>query len=363
MFRVSLLSFALLLSAQPHAQSDFWRLDEYWQKYPAQKELSKSFADIVRNPPVPLSTVQDKPILIYLITPSRQLSDYWRRNQLAFTDRLDELAIKYTLKTHDIKVNSSETKRLQLLENALSKDPDFIVLTLDMASSTDAIKHILNNKKTRLILDNVTAPLKSPGKNKPLLYVGFDHQTGTKMLAQYFMETFPDTTQFAVNDYYPGYISEVRGKSFITMMAKTHHFELLSHLYSDATLGSARNNTINLVDLHPNLDFIYASSTDIAIGTSKALQILGRKDIQVNGWGGGTMELQALAKGELDVTVMRMNDDSGVAMAEAIKLVLDKKEELVPIVYSGEFKLVTSRTQQTQVEKLIKHAFRYSDRH
>ncbi|WP_028863932.1 substrate-binding domain-containing protein [Psychromonas aquimarina] len=363
MLRITIISLFLLCTTQVHSRADFWSLNEYWQEYPYQQELSESFSDIVRNPPAPLSYTQDKPVFIYFITPSRQLSDYWRRNRTAFTERLNELNIKYKIKSYDTKANSQEAQKRKLMQRALSENPDFIILTLDTAPDRNFTRRILNQKKTRIIVQNVTNPVKSWHKNQPLLYVGFDHESGTKILAEYFKKTFSGKTKYAVNNFYPGYISKVRGNSFITMLEKNSRFELLSHVYTDASQGSARSNTLNLVDLYPDLNFIYASATDIAIGTSKALQRLGREDIKVNGWGGGTMELQALAKGELDVTVMRMNDDSGVAMAEAVKLVLEKKEELVPVVYSGEFKLVTSETKPSEVEKLIKHAFRYSDPH
>ncbi len=363
MLRITILSLFLLCTTQVHSRSDFWPLAEYWQEYPYQQELSKTFSDIVRNPPAALSYTQDKPVFIYFITPSRQLSDYWRRNRTAFTQRLDELSIKYKIKSHDTKANSQETQKRKLMQRALSDNPDFLILTLETAPDRDFIRKVLKQKKTRIIVQNVTNPVKSWHENQPLLYVGFDHESGTKMLAEYFKKIFSGKTKFAVNNYYPGYISEVRGNSFITMLEKDSSFDLLSHVHTDASQGSARSNTLHLVDIYPDLNFIYASATDIAIGTSKALQRLGREDIKVNGWGGGTMELQALAKGELDVTVMRMNDDSGVAMAEAVKLVLEKKEELVPVVYSGDFKLVTSKTSPSEVEKLIKHAFRYSDAH
>ncbi|WP_019614094.1 substrate-binding domain-containing protein [Psychromonas ossibalaenae] len=363
MLRITILSLFFLCTAQAHSRSDFWRLEEYWQKYPYQQELSESFSNIVENPPTPLSFTQDNPVFIYFITPSRQLSDYWRRSRTAFTERLDELSIKYKIKSYDTKATSQEAQKRKLMQRALAENPDFLILTLDTAPEHDFIRRILNQKKTRIIVQNVTNPVKSWHENPPLLYVGFDHESGTKILAEYFKKTFPGKTKYAVNNFYPGYISDVRGHSFITMLEKNSRFELLSHVYTDATQGSARSNALNLVDLYPKLNFIYASATDIAIGTSKALQRLGREDIKVNGWGGGSMELQALAKGELDVTVMRMNDDNGVAMAEAVKLVLEKKEELVPVVYSGEFKLVTSKTSPLEIEKFIKHAFRYSDPH
>ena len=49
----------------------------------------------------------------------------------------------------------------------------------------------------------------------------------------------------------------------------------------------------------------------------------GVKIFLINGWGGGSAELEAIERGDLDVTVMRMNDDTGIAMAEAIKWDLD----------------------------------------
>lgn len=76
--------------------------------------------------------------------------------------------------------------------------------------------------------------------------------------------------------------------------------------------------------------------------------------------GGGSAELEALQDGRLAVTVMRMNDDTGIAMAEAIKR--DLAGLPVPLVYSGEFELVTQNTTTEHIERLKQRAFRYSDR-
>ena len=81
---------------------------------------------------------------------------------------------------------------------------------------------------------------------------------------------------------------------------------------------------------------------------------------QVDGWGGGSAELEAIARGDLDVTIMRMNDDTGIAMAEAIKWDLESKP--VPHVYSGDFELVTKEDSAAKIEQLKKRAFRYSDK-
>jgi autoinducer 2-binding protein LuxP len=113
------------------------------------------------------------------------------------------------------------------------------------------------------------------------------------------------------------------------------------------------------VENDSDIRFIYACSTDVALGAADALKQLNRQDIQLNGWGGGTAELEAIANGDLDVTVMRMNDDTGIAMAEAIKWDLEGKQ--VPQVFSGDFELVTSDDSPAVIDKLKQRAFRYSD--
>ncbi|OXX72331.1 ABC transporter substrate-binding protein, partial [Vibrio sp. V03_P4A6T147] len=122
---------------------------------------------------------------------------------------------------------------------------------------------------------------------------------------------------------------------------------------------SAFDATLRILKQTPDINFIYACSTDVALGAMDALQQQNREDITLNGWGGGEAELDALQNSTLDVTIMRVNDDAGVAMAEAIKWDLEGKP--VPTVYSGDFELVTKEVSSAYIEKLKKRAFRYSD--
>ncbi|MDA7747361.1 substrate-binding domain-containing protein, partial [Psychromonas sp.] len=336
------------------------RLEAYSLKTPSYRKTSESFSELIQHPASPISFEQKEPVIVYFINPTLQISDYWRRNQIAFERRLDELGIKYIIRIHDIKTNSPEEQKQRLLHRALSDEPNFIILTLDAAPDVAFIDAMLKPTKTQLIVLNVTEPILSWGTYQPLIYVGFDHVLGTKMLANYFIETFPKNSKFAVNNFYPSYISQFRGDKFIDIVSKKNMFNLLSHEHTQATHGSARTVTRTLIDEHPDVDFIYSCSTDIALGTSNELKSLGRSDIKLNGWGGGTEELEAIKRKELAVTVMRMNDDNGVAMAEAVKLSLEKKQQSIPLVYSGEFQLVTTETSSSDIAEFKKQAFRYS---
>ena len=57
---------------------------------------------------------------------------------------------------------------------------------------------------------------------------------------------------------------------------------------------------------------------------------------------------------------MRMNDDNGVAMAEAIHLDLAGRAAEVPTVYSGDMMVVDGDTTPQELERLKARAFRYS---
>ncbi|CRZ53884.1 autoinducer 2-binding periplasmic protein LuxP precursor [Vibrio cholerae CT 5369-93] len=192
-----------------------------------------------------------------------------------------------------------------------------------------------------------------------MMYIGFDHEYGAQLLAQYYQAHAPKKP-YSVLYFSEGYISEARGDTFIQDMNAVHHFPLASSYYTKATEQSGYEATLNIVKNNPEIGFIYACATDVALGAAQALKELNRQDILVNGWGGGSAELEALAKGELDVTVMRMNDDTGVAMAEAIKWDLEGKS--VPLVYSGDFEVVTKQDSAARIAELKARAFRYSDR-
>ena len=79
-------------------------------------------------------------------------------------------------------------------------------------------------------------------------------------------------------------------------------------------------------------------------------------DFTINGWGGGSAELASLSlkKNGIDLTVMRINDDNGVAMAEAIKYELEQKTPLIPRVFSGEMVIIDKETTKEEIEKLKK---------
>ncbi len=336
----------------------YWGYDEYLAKYPEESVLTSELKNTVKMEPIPLSIKQDKPIKISFIYPGEQASDYWVRNLIALESRLKALNIKYELTTVSTRLNIDFKEQSRSLYNAIDKKSDYLIFTLNTTRHRKFIEHVIQSPDTQIILQNITTPVKAWHDCQPLMYVGFDHVIGTKLLANYYQQQFPNGAKYGMLYYSYGYLSTARGDVFVQSM-DNNRYTLTSSFYTEATRESAYNATQSILQDRSDVDFIYASSTDIALGAVDALNLFDDVQPLVNGWGGGSLELEAIKNGTLDVTVMRMNDDTGVAMAEAIKLDLEGKK--VPTVFSGDFEVITSETNPEKIEALKERAFRYSD--
>ncbi|SDG99020.1 autoinducer 2-binding protein LuxP [Vibrio xiamenensis] len=339
--------------------SGYWQYDEFLAQHPKQQSLTEQLSNTVRQRPIALTSTQQKPISISVVYPGQQISDYWIRNIKAFEMRMEKLGIRYEINQVFTRPNIDFRQQSVSLLDAIHNKADYLIFTLDTTRHRKFIEHVLSSTNTKLILQNITTPVKDWDGHQPFMYVGFDHLKGTEVLEKYYLSVKPDTSRYSVLYFSEGYVSDARGDTFIEEMSHNHHYPLSSSYYTKATRESGYSTALKAVKDDPTISFIYACSTDVALGASDALKELGRGDILLNGWGGGTAELEAIARGDLGVTVMRMNDDTGIAMAEAIKWDLEGKP--VPTVYSGDFELVTANDDPKKIEQLKKRAFRYSD--
>ncbi|UAB72538.1 autoinducer 2-binding periplasmic protein LuxP [Vibrio sp. SCSIO 43132] len=358
---VGTISLALTSSLNAaQVLNGYWEYSDFLKTFPEQQSLVRNFSDVVRSEPVPLKVKQRKPVTISVIYPGEQVSDYWRRNIKAFSKRMDELGIEYKINKVFTRPNVDIRQQSASLMEAIRNKSGYLIFTLDTGRHRKFIEHVLNSPDTKLILQNITTPLKAWEQNQPFMYVGFDHATGSRALASHFKSRFPRGADYSVLFFSQGYISAARGDTFIdAMSSEGENYQLRSSFYTKASRESGYQAAKNAIKKGDNLAFMYACSTDVALGATDAIKELGRNDIIINGWGGGSAELEAIQKGELDVTIMRMNDDTGVAMAEAIKM--DLEDKTVPTVYSGDFEIVTSQDSEERIQELKLRAFRYSD--
>lgn len=357
------LALLWLAASVCHAEmNDFWEVDDYLGQHPEQLERMTAFSARVAAPAQPLNERQRQiPVIrIAKIYPAEQDSDYWRRNLRAFDARMDELGLRYQLTSYFSGPTEDDLARqLAHLELALTDDPDYLVYTLSSPEHVALVERIIANGRPKVILQNITTPLHRWDGMQPFMYVGFDHRRGTRMLAGYMRQH--SQGNYAVLKPAPGYLSLVRGDSFVQAMSSSSQHRLVDTYHTDLDSERAYHATLDALQRQAELSMIYASSTDIALGAARALRQQGRlEQVLLNGWGGGTEELQALRSGLLDVTVMRLNDDSGVAIAEAISQDSAGKGSSLPLIYSGEMVLVDRQMSTVELEGYRRRAFRYS---
>lgn len=343
-------------------KSKYIPVAEYLALHPEEKKKSEIFSRVVSGAAQPIpSSFQGKKVKIGIVYPGEQVSDYWRRSLQSFEGRMQALHIPYEIQQHFTKGGGVEARiQARLLKEALAEKPDYLVFTLDVDRHKRLIERILAKEKPRLFLQNITTPLAEWEGNQPF-YVGFDHTIGTTILAEYFLKKYGSKGSYGLLYYSQGYVSTMRGDTFLKIMRQKGGPRLAASFYTDGNREKAKAATLSGLSLVADLNFIYACATDVALGAIDGLRESGvKREISVNGWGGGEAELAALAAGDLDVTVMRMNDDNGVAMAEAIRLDLLGKNNEVPTVFSGEFVLVTRDSSVEELGRLKQKAFRYS---
>jgi autoinducer 2-binding protein LuxP len=334
--------------------SNFWSIDEYVALHPEQRKLMENFNQVVQAEAVSIPVKNEK-IKITLIYPYEEVSDYWLKSKKSFELRMQELKIDYDLEAFFINPSDIQSQRAQII-NALSNNSNYLIFTLNVSEHQKLISQVISQQKTKVILQNITTPIKSWDNNQPFMYVGFDHTEGTKLLVEYFKKRFPSGAKYIMLYHNVGYVSQMRGDSFISLMGDKY-----IPSKSFFTYGKSQNAQNALQNLQDDVDFVYSCATDISLGASHGLSSLSKsKEILLNGWGGGDQEINMLKKGEIDVTVMRMNDDNGVAMAEAIKLDITSQSNKIPLIYSGQFVLIDKNIDDTKLDLLKQKAFRYS---
>lgn len=357
--RLLLLGLCIAPTLAAHVGSDYITIKEYTQKNPEQPALMARFSALVESPAKPVLQPLTRPVKIAAVYPGQQKSDYWHRNIQAFQLRLRKLNIDYRFDDYSLQSPTPLIQQQQAIDSALKNDPDYLILTLDDANQKRLIDPLLIRQRPKIILLNITTPLRSWATNKPLIYIGFDHILGSQMLADQLFQNSPKPpTSIGILYRQPGYVSRLRGGTFSDSMAR-HGAQLHSAYYTQGDSASAFDATLAMLSSESPPDFIYTCSTDLALGAIQALRQAGLDGtIGINGWGGGSAELEAIQQGDLALTVMRLNDDTGIAIAEAIRN--DQQNKPVPQIYSGRMQIATPQQGAERIQRLSDTAFRYS---
>jgi len=302
----------------------------------------------------------DEPPKIAVIYPSQDVSDFWLRSYMAMEARFNEMGLKFEATQFasnmgDLLLQSTYS------EQVAEDDFDYVIFgPSELQAQQDDIKRLMDAGKKVIVL-NFDTPLQAWGDDQPMMYTTFSHLFGALNICNWIVENLGTEGTYAMIRGTPGGVDDQRSGGFQECLAEKSDWKLAYEHYGDFQREGGFNGAQQIIQAYPEVTLLHNANTAMAMGAISAVQAAdaGEK-VQVTAWGGTGDELEALRNGELVATPMRMSDDVGVAMAEAIRADIEGRTDDIPLVFLGRIDIVSSASGPDVVDAFEKEAFRYT---
>ncbi|MGI9485768.1 MAG: substrate-binding domain-containing protein [Geminicoccaceae bacterium] len=310
----------------------------------------------------PFSGTQDAPIQIALIYPSADVSDFWARNYLALTKRLEQLGIRY--ETTEFASRQIEHELQSTYATQVEQDADLYDYVIfgpsELATQADNIDKLAGNDGFVTYVWAFHTPLKDLS-NQPAAWFDFSSAYGAQKICDYMLERLGSDVTFALNRGIPGVTDNQRSGDFIDCVKEKGNWTVAYEHYGEYQREGGFDGTNSILQAYPEAKVIHNANTAMAMGSVEAQVAAGvHGEIFSTGWGGTGLELDAIRRGELDATPMRMGDDVGAATAEAIKADMEDRAGELPLVFLGRITVAHDELSAEEIDALEQEAFRFS---
>lgn len=311
---------------------------------------------------VPYAGAQDGPLQIALIYPSADTSDFWARNYLAMTKRLDELGIEY--ETTEFASRQIEHSLQSTYANQVVQDADLYDFVIfgpsELAIQADNIDKMAGNDGFATFVWAFHTPPKEL-ENQPDAWFDFSSAAGALTMCDYMLERLGSDVTMAMNRGIPGITDDQRSGDFKACVEEKGNWTTVYEHYGEYQREGGFEGTSLILQAYPEATIIHNANTAMAMGSVEAQLAVGKeKEVFSTGWGGTGLELDAIRRGELDATPMRMGDDVGAATAEAIKAHMEGRQDELPFVFLGRITVAHDQMSAEQIDALEQEAFRFS---
>ena len=310
----------------------------------------------------PFGGTQDAPIQIALIYPSSDTSDFWARNYLALTKRLDQLGIAY--ETTEFASRQIEHSLQSTYSNQVSQDADLYDYVIfgpsELSIQADNIDKLASNDGFATYVWAFHTPLKSLG-TQPDAWFDFSSAAGALTMCDYMIGRLGEGVTMAMNRGIPGITDNQRSGDFKECVETKAGWTTVYEHYGEYQREGGFAGTSLILQAYPEANIIHNANTAMAMGSVEAQVAVGKeKDIFSTGWGGTGLELDAIRRGALAATPMRMGDDVGAATAEASKADLEGRADELPLVFLGRITVAHDQMSADEIDALEQEAFRFS---
>lgn len=336
---------------------------DYWVPQQVNVEGTlEALQAVVGSEAVVFTGTQNRPIEIALIYPSADVSDFWARNFLALTARLDELGIEYN--TTEFASRQVEHSLQATYATQVEQDADLYDYVIfgpsELATQADNIDKLAANEGFSTYVWAFHTPLKYL-ENQPNAWFDFSSAAGALVMCDYMLSRLGNDVIYALNRGIPGITDNQRSGDFMNCVAEKGNWQPVYEHYGEYQREGGFDGTNLILQAYPEAKVIHNANTAMAMGSVEA-QVAAdmHKNIFSTGWGGTGLELDAIRRGELNATPMRMGDDVGAATAEAIKADLEGRAGELPLVFLGRITVAHDELSLEEIDALEQEAFRFS---
>jgi len=173
------------------------------------------------------------------------------------------------------------------------------------------------------------------GSNEGVTFIGTDNVAGAALAAQYLCDALDDGEQVAILQ---GIITQSTGQARATGAAEglaACALEIVAELPADWDTAKALTVAEDILSGYPDLDGIFASNDNMALGALEAIKAAGLLDqITVVGYDANPNAADAVLTGELEATIAQAPYNMGKFGIESLVRLING-EMLAPVIDTG----------------------------
>ncbi|MCB4365108.1 ABC transporter substrate-binding protein [Hydrogenophaga taeniospiralis] len=269
-----------------------------------------------------LAMAADKEIAVIVKTTN---SDFWQNVKKGSNDAASK-AKGYTATFQGAASDTDLAGQVALVENAVNRKVAGIVLApSDPDALIPAMKKAWEAKIPVVLIDSAAS---DAGKAYYQSFLATDNKAAGEMSAKTLIDKIGTTGKIAIMSYTAGSGSEIgRVGGFTDYIKKHSKLQIVGPFYSNSQMGTALNQTTDVLAAHPDLKGIFGANEPTAIGMGRALAQAGKAGKVVAVGFDGNADLQGFVKdGTIEAIAVQSAYEMGnLGVKTVMELVEGKK--------------------------------------
>ena len=268
-----------------------------------------------------VATAADKEIAVIVKTAN---SDFWQNVKKGSTTAASEMK-GYTASFQGAASDTDLAGQVALVENAVNRKVAAIVLApSDPEALIPAMKKAWEAKIPVILIDSAAA---DSGKAYYQSFLATDNQKAGELCAQALIDKVGTTGKIAIMSYTAGSGSEIgRVGGFKKYIESHSKLQIVGPFYSNSQMGTALNQTTDVLAANADLKGIFGANEPTAIGMGRALAQTGKAGKVVAIGFDGNSDLQGFIKdGTLEAIAVQSAYQMGhLGVKTAVELIEGK---------------------------------------